>query len=476
MLNRTMSLPFEVPLAARLRSAPGGDLRAAPDPRQVMRWAVLAFTAIAVPLVLLTAEVHLAPGIRYSDVFALCTALGLFSLVSLVIPWQRLEGDWLLVLVGAPIVFVAALNSLTGAGESPYFAMYAPLLAVAGWYLSARQTAVAIALVVGTELWRASMLDGSRSIEHLAIALPFAVAIAATASLTGTWLRAALLQTRHEQIRLAAALEAVRGLGGDLGLSVLEQLKRAGATLFEARVTVLGFDALTPTDVELAPAVVDGRTATVLVKGAQQVHALVRLEARHPFSAQDIRLAAILAEAAGRTLDAQQLLEQAQAKVECDPLTGLLNRRAFDRALAAVFAQPEESAEVALLFVDIDDFKQLNDTYGHAAGDAVLVQLAGILGASVRQEDGVYRYGGDEFAILLNEADQADAKRLARRIARRVAAADRRPTDAGTPPFTVSIGSAAPGAGGATPTELLKAADQDMYALKRQRSKQPAGL
>ncbi|HUG47086.1 MAG TPA: hypothetical protein VMP67_01605 [Candidatus Limnocylindria bacterium] len=316
MLSRARNLTGQLALTGALkpRLGPSGDLAATRDAGQAMRWAVLGLTVVAIPIVLLTAGSHLGPGIRYADVLALCVALATFSLGSLIVPWERVDDQWLLVLAGGPTVFTAALSSLTGAGSSPYFALYAPVLAVAGWYLTGKQASVAVALVLGTEVWRATVLDRSGSLDHLAVALPLAVVIAATASLTARSLRNALTEARSQQVRLAAALDHVRAFGRDAGVAVLDQLERALASLFEAEVTVVRLDALKPSDVDLAPVLVTGRTATALVKGAERVHALVRLESRAPFSAQEMRLAAILAEAAGRTIDAHELLQQAQAE------------------------------------------------------------------------------------------------------------------------------------------------------------------
>lgn len=468
MLNRTLSVPSATPLSAVWRRGRlGGDLQASPDPRLVMRWAILGLSAVAIAVVLLTAEAHLGPGVRFSDVVALCTALSCFALLALASPWQRLEAHWLLVLVGGPIVFVAGLTSLTGAGASPYFALYAPILALAGWYLSGRQAALAVGLVLGTEGWRAVALDHSGSVDHLAIALPFGVAIAATASFTSRWLRRALIETRHEQIRLAETLDAVRSLGADLETSVLRQLEIAASRLFTAQATAVGLGTSVPTPAEYGPAIVDGRTATLLVKGSAEVHALLRLETPYPLSAHDIRLASILAETAGRTLDAQSVLRRTRADTERDALTGLLNRRAFDRELAEAFMTTDAGApRVALLFVDLNGFKNLNDSHGHAVGDTVLACLAGILRVTARHTDSVFRFGGDEFAVLLREAGLQEAVQLAARVRLLVGRQAGRREDEVLPAFDVSIGCAAPRTGD-VPADLLLAADQAMYTDKR---------
>ncbi len=118
-----------------------------------------------------------------------------------------------------------------------------------------------------------------------------------------------------------------------------------------------------------------------------------------------------------------------------DPVSGLLNRRRFDRLLAEHLAGSDTGA---LLLLDLDLFKQVNDTLGHAAGDRLIVRVAGLLRDEVRDTDGAARLGGDEFAVLLPDADAAAARKVAGRLVERV-----RSRVAGLddhPPVTASIG------------------------------------
>lgn len=109
-----------------------------------------------------------------------------------------------------------------------------------------------------------------------------------------------------------------------------------------------------------------------------------------------------------REIDAQQ--RRLQFQLEHDPLTGLLNRTSLhDRLQAAISARGRKRRQAALLALDLDHFKSINDRFGHATGDLVLVEIARHLRAHVRPCDAVFRIGGEEFLILLNDVDKAGA-------------------------------------------------------------------
>lgn len=148
-----------------------------------------------------------------------------------------------------------------------------------------------------------------------------------------------------------------------------------------------------------------------------------------------------------------------------DGLTRLLNRRAFDEALAGMYAQMRRTGEAgALITMDIDLFKRVNDTYGHSAGDEVLRVIAGRAASQIRPFDKVYRTGGEEFAVLLLSTDIEVAQDIAARIREHAAAAPIRVGDVDIP-VTVSLGVAR-----ATPAiepgELVEAADAALYRAK----------
>ena len=160
---------------------------------------------------------------------------------------------------------------------------------------------------------------------------------------------------------------------------------------------------------------------------------------------------------------------QLASLVLTDPLTGCLNRRGFDQALAREVARADRAgSEVTLLALDLDHFKQVNDTYGHLAGDAVLFESGALLLHSARAGDVVARTGGEEFSILLPDTSAAGAYQLASRICDTFRAHDFVVGDQ-TVRLTVSIGivTATGTAGEADPATLKRRADEALYAAKR---------
>ena len=149
-----------------------------------------------------------------------------------------------------------------------------------------------------------------------------------------------------------------------------------------------------------------------------------------------------------------------------DSLTGVGNRLALDEAIARLLDQGDRLRPVrfALILFDIDHFKAYNDEHGHLAGDAALARLGEILRRATRGDDLAFRYGGEEFLLLLPEVDLNRAIAVGERV--RAAAAEDRAS--GLPPFTVSGGVAlCDPADGRDPEPLLRRADAALYLAKR---------
>jgi diguanylate cyclase (GGDEF)-like protein/PAS domain S-box-containing protein len=161
----------------------------------------------------------------------------------------------------------------------------------------------------------------------------------------------------------------------------------------------------------------------------------------------------------------KQLVHQAAH----DSLTGLANRTTLVAKLGKATARATRDRKaLAVLFLDLDGFKEVNDTYGHAAGDAVLAQVAQRLRGSQRGADLLARHGGDEFVAVLLDLDPIDAERVAQRVAAGIIEQLRRPlqVEQGTVRVGVSVGIALLPDHGAGAEELLQAADTAMYEAK----------
>ena len=160
-------------------------------------------------------------------------------------------------------------------------------------------------------------------------------------------------------------------------------------------------------------------------------------------------------------------LSEAERRAQTDPLTGVLNRRSLiERLDAACTRAKARGLPIALLFIDLDHFKQINDTFGHPAGDACLRAIIEPIHAELRQSDVIGRYGGEEFVVILSSADAAAAAPIAQRIVERVA--ELRVSGFGAPiNVTCSIGIAASDTLGIWGEPLLAQADAAVYVAKR---------
>jgi two-component system, cell cycle response regulator len=165
----------------------------------------------------------------------------------------------------------------------------------------------------------------------------------------------------------------------------------------------------------------------------------------------------------------QGRLQQAVEQATTDPLTGLANRRDFERWLRRELAYTERHREpVALLMLDLDHFKSVNDTYGHPEGDRVLVATADAIRLTLRTSDLAFRLGGEEFGVILRGCDAAQAIRAGERL---VEAQRREPfafAGGDTKVLTMSVGAAAADqANGFFTEDIVGRADQALYRAKR---------
>jgi diguanylate cyclase (GGDEF)-like protein len=159
-------------------------------------------------------------------------------------------------------------------------------------------------------------------------------------------------------------------------------------------------------------------------------------------------------------------MQELQRQASQDSLTGLKNRRRFEEDVRTELARSRrEGTDGALLMLDLDNFKQVNDTLGHPMGDRVIEEIASVLRGRTRETDVLARLGGDEFAVVLPHCSNEEAQGVAEEIA--TAIREHVPQEAGVPPITVSIGIAMFGPASLTGFDaIVAAADTAMYEAK----------
>ena len=189
------------------------------------------------------------------------------------------------------------------------------------------------------------------------------------------------------------------------------------------------------------------------------------------FGEHEFELSKLFAGQASIALQNAEAHVTVSTRADLDALTGLRNHGTFQRDLASMI---EAGAPFSLLMMDLDSFKAFNDTYGHPAGDTLLQIVAQAIVSATRQNDRAYRYGGDEFALLLFGASRAHAHDVADRVRSSVRNGVRNsPVGNLGVQITASIGAAHWPADGAAQGELVEAADAALYRAKRQRTEAP---
>src|SRR4051794_6709754 len=167
----------------------------------------------------------------------------------------------------------------------------------------------------------------------------------------------------------------------------------------------------------------------------------------------------------GQVAQLQERVEQLDHLAHQDSLIDLPNRRGFIRGLEQLIARVSRyDGHAAMLFVDVDGLKTINDTFGHRAGDHALIQVAELLETGVRKSDFVARIGGDEFGILLENADEASASETAARLVEEIAAC-KFCHEGDCLPLSVAIGVGVINAND-TAEEVMARADEQMYRRK----------
>jgi diguanylate cyclase (GGDEF)-like protein len=195
-------------------------------------------------------------------------------------------------------------------------------------------------------------------------------------------------------------------------------------------------------------------------KGALNIY---RLGEDASFDDDEFELAKRFGDAAALALDNAQIRARLEHQASTDPLTGLFNHRSFHERLRSELTKASRSHDVvSVLMLDIDDFKRVNDVYGHGSGDEILRSLAETLKSAVRTTDAVCRLGGEEFAIVMTSRDPQDAERLAHRLLEHVGSASFEPAGR----ITISVGLARGPEHAMNPRELIACAEAAMMTAK----------
>jgi len=259
-----------------------------------------------------------------------------------------------------------------------------------------------------------------------------------------------------EDVKREVRVRPGEGVAGHVVASKRSLLVRGGEAPFRVRAGQYRSDSFVS-----VPIMIDDNARGVL-------NITDRFDGR-PFEDADLVTLEIIAGHIGACLVQQEQGEALQRLAETDPLTWLFNRRHFDKRLEAETNRALRAEHLlALLMLDVDKFKLINDRFGHRVGDQVLKAVALAVKQAVRLYDVPTRYGGDEFAIILPEADTEVAARVARRILEKAetVALPGELRDAGIP-LSVSIGIATFPRPAGDANALVEAADSAMYRAKQ---------
>ncbi len=202
----------------------------------------------------------------------------------------------------------------------------------------------------------------------------------------------------------------------------------------------------------------------LIAKGKAIGSLIVASRRPNAYSRRQITLLEHLASQIAMPVENSRLYAEVKEKALIDELTGLLNRRSLDEVIASEIKRYSRYGGVfSIIVLDLDSFKAYNDTYGHLAGDELLRQTGGIIKKAVRDSDQAFRFGGDEFAILLPNTRLDAANRVAERVRKQAASK----VIAGHIPVTTSLGLASWPDNGIDANDVIAAADAALYHAKR---------
>jgi diguanylate cyclase (GGDEF)-like protein len=292
-----------------------------------------------------------------------------------------------------------------------------------------------------------------------------------------------------EWIRRATRMDGVIVARWDEGSTMLRELWRDGVEGWEQRIDVTDSPVRRGVLQDGKPAIIQAETAgmspdavALRVIGGKTLVCLPLIasgrttgivelvafsEPRKP-DESDMHAAEVMASLAAAGLEKVRLLEQLRSAADIDLVTGVHNHRYLQERLRQEVARSARSHNpLAVLMLDLDKFKPVNDRHGHADGDKVLATIAAVINDHVRSTDVVARYGGDEFVVLMPDTPLDHADMVARRVVSGVLQRTHQMSDGSIVKVGISAGLAVYPTDGRTPAQLLQASDAAMYAAKR---------
>jgi diguanylate cyclase (GGDEF)-like protein len=210
-------------------------------------------------------------------------------------------------------------------------------------------------------------------------------------------------------------------------------------------------------------------THAILQQGARTAGLLLLFRVDPAFDDQEQQVLEIFATQVSMLLDTIEARAKIANLADTDDLTGIWNKRYFRRQLPQEIERSRTfNIPLSLLLFDIDEFKQINDSFGHVIGDVVLSELCGVVRETLRPTDTLARFGGDEFAIILPHTDIGGAVAVAERVMKRVRTLTIPTDEEGAIQCAISIGLAEYHRDDVTANDLIRRADERLYLSKRQ--------
>jgi diguanylate cyclase (GGDEF)-like protein len=266
-----------------------------------------------------------------------------------------------------------------------------------------------------------------------------------------------LMEDDHKGLRDAAVAQSTLDGEQPTGSAVAWRAAKAGRIAFEEADGRVRFGAASAEPLRAI--------AIPLIVGARVVGALeARQGEAHPVTEQAFEVLEMLATHAATAIESARLNQVAEERSHMDPLTRLHNRRRLEEDLDAECKRcARYGRPLSFVMLDVDHFKAFNDTHGHPKGDVALQEVAELMGGAMRTTDSAYRYGGEEFCILLRETTADNAMQFAERLRQRI---ENRFANGIQPRITASFGVAEFCAESPSPRTLVEAADAAMYESK----------